>query len=252
MKKILLPLIFLFILCNIVNANPITANVLQRVFLIKYGNNYGTAFTIEVDNKQYLITAKHNLPEVKESKVDIELFHNKKWKKLTLNIINLDNPDVDIIVLVPPIQLSPVLPFEPSLSNAIISQDVFFLGFPYMLNFDTGEKINRKFPLPFIKKGILSAIDSSNTKAIILYVDGHNNPGFSGGPIVFWDKKIKKYKVGGVIKGYKQEKSKVFNKNLDTGLQTYTNTGIILGYSIKHAVEAIKNNPIGIEIIENP
>lgn len=133
------------------NANSITANVLQRVFLIKCGNIYGTAFTIEVDNKQYLITVKHMIPKVKEEKVNIELFHDKKWKKLTANIINPEKSDVDILVLAPPIQLSHVIPFEPSLGDVIISQDVFFLGFPYMLNFDAGE-INRKFPLPLIKK----------------------------------------------------------------------------------------------------
>lgn len=98
----------------------------------------------------------------------------------------------------------------------------------------------------------MSAIDFSNKDAIVLYVDGHNNPGFSGGPIVFWDKKIKKFKIGGVIKGYRHEKSKIVDNDLDTGLQTYTNTGIIIGFSIKHAVDAIKNNPIGIEIKGNP
>ena len=251
MKKISFLILFLFLLCNTTNAKSITANVLQRIFLIKYGDNYGTAFTIEVDNKQYLITAKHNLPNIKDKKDTIELFHDKKWKKLDVGIIKLKNPDVDIAVLAPPIQLSPTLPFEPSLGGVIISQDVFFLGFPYMINFDA-EGINRRFPLPFIKKGILSAIDSSDKEVITLYVDGHNNPGFSGGPIVFWDKQNKIYKVGGIIKGYRYEKSKVFNRDIDTGLQTYANTGIIIGHSIKHAIEAIKDNPIGIEIKKIP
>jgi hypothetical protein len=33
----------------------------------------------------------------------------------------------------------------------------------------------------------MSAIDNSNPDAEVLYIDGFNNPGFSGGPIIFWD-----------------------------------------------------------------
>ena len=43
---------------------------------------------------------------------------------------------------------------------------------------------------PFIKSEVLSAIDSRQKDAIILYVDGDNNPGFSCGPIVHKHSKI--------------------------------------------------------------
>ena len=63
----------------------------------------------------------------------------------------------------------------------MLSQDVYFLGFPYDLTNDGGT-INRNFPIPLIKKGILSAIQVGEVKTLLL--DGHNNPGFSGGPVV--------------------------------------------------------------------
>jgi hypothetical protein len=37
-------------------------NVVYRIFSIKYVNYSGSAFIIEVDGRQYLITAKHVLP----------------------------------------------------------------------------------------------------------------------------------------------------------------------------------------------
>lgn len=247
MKKILISTL-IFCLCSTAFGQLITSNVLQRVYLIKYGSKYGTAFTIEVDNKQYLITAKHNLPAIKAENVTIEMFQEKTWKKLEIKVVKIKNSKVDIIILAPPFQLSPVRPFHPTLDDVIVSQDLYFLGFPYMINFDD-KGLNRKFPLPFIKKGILSALDISKKKGTILYIDGHNNPGFSGGPIVFWNTAKKQFHVGGVIQGYRAEKSKVYSQKGDTGLETYTNTGIIIGYSIDHAVEAIKRNPIGVEII---
>ncbi len=33
----------------------------------------------------------------------------------------------------------------------------------------------------------MSAIDATHPDAVVIYIDGFNNPGFSGGPIVFWD-----------------------------------------------------------------
>jgi hypothetical protein len=33
----------------------------------------------------------------------------------------------------------------------------------------------------------MSAIDARNPEAVVLYIDGFNNPGFSGGPIIYWD-----------------------------------------------------------------
>lgn len=40
--------------------------------------------------------------------------------------------------------------------------------------------------IPFLKSGIVSAMDDRDPEANLLYLDGHNNSGFSGGPIVFW------------------------------------------------------------------
>ena len=37
----------------------VNANILTRVLHLKIGEMTGTAFTVEVDGRQYLITAKH-------------------------------------------------------------------------------------------------------------------------------------------------------------------------------------------------
>jgi hypothetical protein len=61
-----------------------------------------------------------------------------------------------------------------------LGQQVWFLGYPR-----TGTKIllgshfsNGDYP--FTKRGLMSAIDATNINATVLYVDGFNNPGFSG------------------------------------------------------------------------
>ena len=85
----------------------------------------------------------------------------------------------------------------------------------------------------------MSAIDSSNPDAVVLYIDGFNNPGFSGGPIIFWNFTTRTYEIIGVVKGYRNDTAKVEvnGKQLDSNI--LVNSGILIGYSINHALEAI-------------
>ena len=86
----------------------------------------------------------------------------------------------------------------------------------------------------------MSAIDATNQNAIVLYIDGFNNPGFSGGPIVFWSFTKHNYEIIGVVKGYREDTAKVLvnGKQIDSNI--LVNSGILIGYSIEHAIQAIE------------
>lgn len=86
----------------------------------------------------------------------------------------------------------------------------------------------------------MSAVDHTNEDAIVLYIDGFNNPGFSGGPILFWSTERKKYELLGVVKGFKEDTAKVLINNQHVDTQILVNSGILIGYSIDHAIQAIK------------
>lgn len=220
----------------------ITVNVIQRVFHIKWEMYAGTAFTVDVDQRQYLITARH-VVSTKDDETPIDIFHDAQWKRMRVRIIHLLQEDVDIVVLAPSFQISPTLPLEPTAGGLILGQEVFFLGFPYGLFADSG-LLNRQFPFPFVKRGTLSAFDP---KVGYIFIDGHNNPGFSGGPIVFRLQNTKNFRVAGVVSGYRFEEEPILsrNSNQDTNFYYQYNTGIALGWDIKFAIDAIKTNPIG-------
>jgi len=220
----------------------VTTNIIQRVFFVKYKDEFGTAFTVDVDNRQYLITAKHVLENISEED-RISIFYKNKWHTVDVRSLTCGDDNTDILVLAAPIILSPPLDVSLSSDGLILAQDMYFLGFPYGMT-TGGEEINRDFPVPFVKKAILSAIkkDGLNT---ILYLDGYNNPGFSGGPIVYHNYVTGKLNVAGVISGYRNEKSKISYKGNDTELVAFGNSGIIIGYSILPAINAIKNHAIG-------
>lgn len=228
----------------------ITSNVIHRVFQIKWGESSGSCFTIDVDGKQYICTAKHVLDGFDSGQV--ELFHDGKWKSLEVQRVGYGSNNTDICILSSQVQLSPNLQMEPTKDGITLSQEVYFLGFPYgiasMLKGITGD-FNRQFPVPFVKKAILSAILQGDQTMLLL--DGHNNSGFSGGPVVFSEagKPNNSYRVASIISGYKCESESIVDaKGVETSLTYRANTGIVISYDIKHALDAIHANPIGCPI----
>ena len=217
----------------------ITANVLHRVFRIRYGDSEGTGFTIEVSGKEYLVTAKH-VVEALDGKETISIFSNGDWSHLEVTLAGHSPEDADISVLAAARILTPQgLPMEASTGGLIYGQDVYFLGFPYGY---TGSFVftDGGYPLPFVKKATVSLLER---KTMIL--DGHNNPGFSGGPVVYTEPNKNDFMVAGVISGYRIVDEPVLHDGQKTGFIYKYNTGFIEADGIIWAKDLIQANPIG-------
>jgi hypothetical protein len=226
----------------------ITTNVIQRTFFIEFNNQTASAFTVDFNGKHYLITARHLFIADKTAKpyafkvydnsdVTINIFHDNQWKSIIGKIHFHDNIDIDIAVFETPVRLSPNYTLEMHSAGLQVGQDVFFLGFPFQLKGDAGDK-NNSFPFPFVKKASFSAIQKGDNDEVIFYFDGHNNPGFSGGPIVFKNPSSNNFQVCGVVRGYVPQKGSI---NTPLGKASYTeNSGIIVSYDIKHCKEIIE------------
>src|SRR5579862_9808976 len=220
----------------------ITTNVFSRVFRLKIGSESGTCFSLDIDGKQYIVSAKH-LFERWDCNRSIELFHEGEWKKVKFDLVGHCNDLIDISVFAAPFQISPSFALEGSHKGLISGQDVYFLGFPYEISGEMA-KINRGFPLPLIKKAIVSSMyQLEDPKGFLILLDGHNNRGFSGGPVVFTELGKNEFKVAAVIAGYHSVPEPIFDGNRKLS-QTYKyNTGIIESYGIEHAIELIHKNP---------
>lgn len=224
---------------------PVTTNILQRTFHFSFGESQGTCFTVDYDNQQYIITARHLVKSITDS-ATIRIKHEEVWKDYPVNLVGHCEGEVDISVLATTFQLSPTYPLPPNSHDIILGQDVYFLGFPYGLASEIGE-LNRNFPAPLVKKAILSATDSNMN---IFLLDGHNNPGFSGGPVVYspMKKPDHQFAVAGVISAYRYSMDPVYFKDKPTILEVRYNTGIIVVYGIEHAIDLISRYPIGFNL----
>ena len=226
----------------------IASNALQRTFQLRFAGIMGTCFTIDVDDRQYLCTAKHCVKSYTCGPID--LFHDKKWKAVDVELVGYGTENTDIAILAPTKQLSPSHPLPADHKNLILGQDVYFLGFPFGLRSEAGE-LNRQFPLPLVKRATVSAMWFFDGPQRVLLLDGHNNPGFSGGPVVFAPagKPATQPRVAAVVSAFRYHAQPVLLHDKETELAIRENTGIIITYAIEHAVEAIKSNPIGAKIV---
>jgi S1-C subfamily serine protease len=109
----------------------VTSNVLLRTLLIQASDKLGTAFTIDVDGRQYLITAKHVVGMFQDGAVStIQVRKKNGWTPLKVTVFKCDGA-VDIAVLVPPAQVTVNFPLEPSSVGMVAGQEAYFVGFPY-------------------------------------------------------------------------------------------------------------------------
>ncbi len=247
-------------------SQEITANILQRVFLIKYGKKIGSSFTIDVQNRQYLVTARHLVAGIKNGNT-IDVFHNNQWEPVKVNPLYTEPSEVDIVVLVLPTQISPSHSVEASFSNLPVSGNAYFLGFPFGYSMGFRE-LNNGYPLPFVKQGIVSAFDVLPNKYALVFLDAVGNPGFSGGPMLRVTPNTKQLRVMAVVSGplphYPEEEDKVLRKVkkpvdktskgrssenefklVETDMIVRGNPGLVVGYSIDSALDVISKNPIG-------
>ena len=218
----------------------VNKDIIQSVYRIKYGNDNGTCFQISVSGQQYLVSAKHILNGKKNNdNIEFEIFHDNSWKTHEGKLLLHDNDNIDIAVI-DLVEKSFYRETNIELTHSgelFTSQECFFLGFPYNLYSDL-PKANDNLPVPFIKKAIFSLFTGEESNEKIMYLDGHNNPGFSGGPVVaeIIGKNITK--ICSVVSSYIMQSNKLENTTLLYG----ENSGIIVTYASVHIMEIINSN----------
>ena len=231
----------------------VPSQVLLRTFHIAWRNESGTAFAIDRDGKQYLITARHVVKGI-NSGDKIKISWKQKWHEIPVDVVGTGSGAVDVTVLACPLLLAaPSLTLIASMEGLGFGQDVMFLGFPFGWD-SSAAGLGTHFPLPFVKAGIVSAITTESPRSI--YIDGHGNRGFSGGPVVFVQRKggKKTYQVAGVVSYYptpilepiRNKDGKVFlDGDGEPTAYFAENPGLVVAHNVEYAMELIDLNPIG-------
>jgi hypothetical protein len=248
----------------------VTNNILFRVVMVKSQFGQGTMFSIDVDQREYWITAKHVLTgaqhppygSVVGKSVILKVLDPKtpdiKWISRTFSVID-PGADIDIVALAPKSLLldSPLPNPVADSTGAPVGGDCEFLGFPFGAAWQASFANGRMLQMPFIKHCTLSGRIAKPQDVWVL--DGINNEGFSGGPVVIFTGPAQQ--ILAVVSGYRYEPTPVIPippdpQHLETQNNPHRsgeppkemvnlNSGFIVAFDIHYAVEAIKKNPIG-------
>lgn len=234
----------------------VTTNVIFRTFQIAWGDMSGTAFAIDLSGKQYLVTAFHVVKGIQSGDI-IKIFHEKEWKSLPIKVVGLKK-EIDVAVLACSSELVPSsFLLIPSAKRLILGQQVFFLGYPFGWR-GGGKEVNSGFPVPMVKAGVVSALNYGDTHLYLL--DAHGNKGFSGGPVVFtpFGRAENELHVAGFISHYplplweplvNREGKPVTDSTGEPIGYIRENPGIVAVVPIRHVVELIDTNPIGLPLL---
>ena len=215
-----------------------------------YGDKLtGTCFMVKRHGEQYFVTAAHLFQDSHRTgdRVTIQLVVQNQLQSYEAKVYFHSDRKVDVAVLklAEDIQQNADLPDELMKykdtirrvfrGNGIptdtlyttIGMESYFFGFP-LGNLGT-EVFGIKFPL--IKKAIISGFVKHDGVELML-LDGHNNLGFSGGPVVAYEETSKEMRMVGVISGYLPEPIDIKQKN--GTLSVMENSGIIVCYGSRY------------------
>jgi hypothetical protein len=220
----------------------IVINLYQRTFCFK-GNGYGSAFVIDYEGKEYIVTARHLLLAVEDGKTKIGLFMHERWEEFAADAIGIGRGEVDVAVLhIDRRLIAPEFTVDVSMEGLMQGQDVYFLGSPYAM-MGPSRFLDNGQPFAFVKKGTLSLLEDRNSRAMV--IDALNNQGFSGGPVVFLpynNPDPTKAKIVGVVSHFKTESEPILDdKGEKTGHTTEYNTGFMYAFGIGKALDMIKS-----------
>lgn len=249
----------------------VTNNVWFRTFMVKSDKETGTIFSIDVDDREYWITAKHIITGAKHPPFGTvaaktatlsilpQSESNKDWNPISFKVID-PGKDVDIIVLAPETSLlgkNTIQSAKVSSAGTMLGGECEFAGFPFgsgwTAKFEKGEMVR----MPFVKHCTVSG--QITLPQVVWILDGINNEGFSGGPVVV--QTGPQQHIIGVISGFRREPIEVVplseitspqsGSTNDSSAQSHpkeaalANTGFFFAYDIECAIEAIKKNPVG-------
>ena len=233
---------------------PVTTNVLLRVFPLRIGSGGGTAFTIEIDQKQYIVTAKHILEGDMPPEIDVQL---DEWITIPVKVVGMGSDEQDVLVLATNRKISEVFPLDEGTDGLMLGQSVRFLGYFHRVQTSPLPGYQKR-GAPLVMSGIVSGfhfdVDVGGSPS--LWIDGHNNRGFSGGPVVFQPAQAPsreecRWKIAGVISGYVNAPVEVRTiSGKGTAAVAISNSGLLRAIPIRVVRGLIDRNPIGFPVVQ--
>ena len=213
-------------------------DIVASTYKIRVGEQVGTSFLMEYNSRRYLITAKHIGIGITDS---VYLDWQDGWASLPVQVVGHSDDDTTVLRVEHDLARAFILPeWTPPVvrTDLVLGEDVRFYGFPLGMSTSRGPST---VPVPLVKSGIISGFYGTEKlgEDSSFWIDGHNNRGFSGGPVV--SIRNGEYAIAGVISAYRHSEEPVFGldeQKSEIGT-IRVNSGIIKAENISSAMQII-------------
>jgi S1-C subfamily serine protease len=219
------------------------AEHLHRVFQVRSGSSLGTAFALDVEGRQYLISALHVVSH-STSTAALDIYYLNAWKSFPVNIVGIDfDNDIAVFALEQQV-VADELAIHVSSFGCVAGQEVFILGYPLGLR---GQTYAPGFPIPLVKRGIVALFHPGPPRSA--YVSVSANPGFSGGPVYFAHQQTGRATLMSIVLEEFGYEVPVKNAQGEEVGKVLTASNITNCSFIDHALALIRDKPTGFPII---
>lgn len=219
-------------------------NALSRTLHVKCGPRSGSCFAIDVDGRQYLVTATHLLKAQTEGAV-VDILHGGKWKPLHVQVVGQGPAQVDVTVLALKFRIAlPELGIVPSMEGLELGQDAFCLGFPRAEWREHAAQAQR-FPTPFVNKVCVAALPDGSSAVRTVYLAGQAGPGYAGGPVIYQAAGGGEARIAAVLSTFECDGEPVYLGADHMHVSARHNPDLLVSYDVQHALDVISLNPIG-------
>ena len=209
-------------------------SIIYNTIQIKTGDITGSGFIIDLDSSLYLISAKHLFPGVtNKANVKFLVSMKGKWNSAEAVAHIHTDPLVDVIVLDLKKKENKPRTYGLTATGTSIAQNCFFIGFPLGIQLPAIDT-SRGLPTPLVKHAIVSGMINENGRTLIL-LDGHNNKGFSGGPVIVNNPpgSSTPMNIIGIVSGFRKE-------DLEGDFAAQGNSGIMIVWSSDMVYQILK------------
>ena len=224
----------------------LTTNVLHRVFWVTHqGKPAGTGFAVDVDGKQYLVTAQHVARDCRYQP-DIRIRQGPHWSNVNLTWTTVgEDAEADVAVLA---AASPLCPSELSVTlgqgNLIYGTIGYALGFPSSLAPSDVGWLPEGRPIPVPALAVMYFSQEGDTACCSGYITN----GYSGGPIVFPTGNANEWTFAGICTGFPTLRRPIDMEGAPVEFKAFEPTGLISMAKTQVAEKIIRDNPVGFQL----
>lgn len=218
-------------------------DIMSSCYIVRTRTSGGTGFGFKYKNVVYLITAKHVMVEQnKRKKKTIYIANDEGFTDFEGEIFYHDHEDCDLCVIKMPASFALPSSILYKERTPYVGHPISFYGFPGSVSTGVSfehKKTKKNILMPIFRRGYLAGMFSEHDVSRLI-IDATSIPGFSGSPVLAYDRKGNSFIIGVMVASNYRFTPIIDKEGDQSEFLSESNTGFSQAVHIEYALEIIK------------